>query len=155
MSSEVALAIRAARRAARVTQTQFAALVGTKRRAVSRWEKDEATPTRRVRARLEHVLQTLHPESAARLQAAFARRDPTPHAQPAQSAPAPAPAPAPAAGGDAAALELALFKFADDLDVPARRARVALARLLERLASDGFTLHGVQAQLSALAAATD
>jgi transcriptional regulator with XRE-family HTH domain len=143
MPSPTALAIRAARHQARITQTHLAALVGLKARAVSRWEKDESTPTLRVRARLVQVLQTLHPPAAAALADSFAARNRK------RLPPSPPPAPPPpAAPTGAAALELALFQFADDLDVPPRRARLAFARLLDRLQAGSLTLESARDHLA-------
>jgi transcriptional regulator with XRE-family HTH domain len=147
MPSQMALAIRSARRRARITQRHLAELVGLKGRAVSRWEKDEAKPTRRVRARLVHVLQTLHPEAATVLAESFATLERK--GRPAPPPPQPV-APPPLTG--AAALELALFKFADELDVPSRRARQAFARLLERLEGGNLTLASARQHLAEWAA---
>lgn len=50
---------------------------------------------------------------------------------------------------ESATLELAVFGMADELDLPARRIRGALARLLKRLESAKLSLEGTQRQLEA------
>jgi hypothetical protein len=65
-----------------------------------------------------------------------------------------APAPSGAAASNAApanpqaALELLIFKAADELDVPPRRVRTAVARLLDRLRAAHFTLESAEQQLA-------
>jgi transcriptional regulator with XRE-family HTH domain len=131
MASILAKAIRDARQAAGLTQKQLAARLGLNERAVYRWEGAESAPKRRFRAPLVTVIQQVNPAAGAALAAALASET-----QGAVVAPPPPPA-VPAAVNVAQATELALFAFAEELDIPAGRARVALATLQERLRASG------------------
>jgi transcriptional regulator with XRE-family HTH domain len=129
MESTVAKAIREARRATGLTQKQLAARLGLNERAVYRWEGGASAPKRRYRAPLVTVIQQVNPAAGAALAAALAsasRREvvAAPQVAPASVAPSVDPA---------QLVELALFEFAEELNVPARPARVALAKLQRRL----------------------
>jgi transcriptional regulator with XRE-family HTH domain len=142
LRTEWARAIRSARHAAGLTQEQLGRRLGLKGRAVYRWERLDSAPTKRHRRALIVAIQAINPAAANALAGLAAS---------ATSAAAPAPAfaatpPVPAVD-PAAAFENALFQTADELDLPARQVRRALARLFERLHEANLTLESSRQQL--------
>jgi transcriptional regulator with XRE-family HTH domain len=99
-----------ARHQARLQLRQVAAAVGVHPRTVRRWELGETTPTSDEWGRLAAYYAPFAPEAADQL--ARAARVPSPVAAP------------PAA--DDRAIEEALFRAADQLDVSPRRVRAAV-----------------------------
>jgi hypothetical protein len=95
--------------------------LGLKGRAVYRWERDDSAPTKRHRAALVTAIAAVNQEAARELALAF---------NPELTKPA-APAPPPVDKGEA--FDLAVFRMADELDLPPRRLRRPLGRLLKRL----------------------
>ena len=120
-----ARAIRDARQAARLTQEQLAARIGVKASGIGRWERGQATPRKRNRRALIAAIRERHPSAGDQLAAAL--QGPPAATQPAPSAVVPPP-PDPAT-----LLQLAVFRMADELDLPPRRLRGPLLRLLTRL----------------------
>lgn len=134
--SKLAQSILWARRSVGLTQEQLGRRVGLKGRAVFRWERDQAVPSKKNRAALVTALRAVNPEIAARLEQAIAMDGQQPVA----------PAPAPPVD-EVAAIELAVFTMADELDLPPRRVRHALRRLVSRLRADKLTLDATEKRL--------
>lgn len=111
-----------------------------KGRAISRWERSDHAPTKRNLSALLTAVSAVDQAAASRLAMAMGR---------VRQAPAPTSAAAPADIAESAILELAVFGMADELDLPARRSRGALARLLTRLESAKLPVKGTQRQLEA------
>jgi transcriptional regulator with XRE-family HTH domain len=133
--SHVAQSIRWARRSAGLTQEQLGRRVGLKGRAVFRWERDQAVPSKKNRAALVTALRAVNPEIAARLEQVI-----VPGAnQPATPPPPPV--------DEGAVIEHAVFTMADELDLPPRRVRHALRRLVKRLRADKLTLDATEKRL--------
>ena len=146
MQTHLAVAIRKSRRAAGLTQEQLGRRLGLRGRAVYRWERGDSVPSQRNRKALVIALDAVHRDAAAQLAAVIARE-----AAPRKGTPAVVAAPAPAAPELSApvALELAIFNMADELDLPPRRIRGPLVRLLKRLRAANFTLDTAQRQVEA------
>jgi transcriptional regulator with XRE-family HTH domain len=146
MSSKLAPAIRTARRAAGLTQQELGMRLGLKGRAVYRWERDASAPAKARRKALVGAIEAVNRDAAAQLAAAFAEAI----APAAAAAPAPPPTPAPLSGP--LALELAIFSMADELDLPPRRLRAALMKLLERMRQANISFEVCERQLAAWSA---
>ncbi len=144
MRTRMAHAIRAARQAACLTQKQLGMRLELKGRAVYRWERGESAPTRRHRRTLIAALNGLDPKLTAELVAAFA---PSKHGT-ATAPAAPLQPPTPTIN-PATAFELFLFRMADELDLPPRRVRTPLSRLLKRARAADLTLDALQHHLEA------
>ena len=125
----VAEYLRAARVAVHLTQGELGRRLGLKARAVSRWERGEVRPSRKNVKRLVERLAEIDAGVAMKLRAAL-----TGEAPPVEPAPP-----------STEALMGAVREAADQLDVPARRARGALAAFLERLEAERFTLETARA----------
>ncbi len=166
--------IREARSEAGLTQEHLGRRIGLKGRAIYRWERNETAPTARHRVTLIREIHAVNPQAAAKLHAALtaltgkrlAIAELSTPAQPAVQSPArdvpeatannaacyaqsAVPSPIRNVSGS---LELAVLKMADELDVPARRVRHALARLLDRLRAANITLDAAQRELELLVA---
>jgi transcriptional regulator with XRE-family HTH domain len=143
MRTPLAQAIRTARRSAGLTQEQLGRRLGLQGRAIHRWECDETAPRRGHRRKLLEVLGGVDPGLLGQLTSALAP------AQGNASSVAPA-APAPAASvSPTTALELCLFRMADELDLPPRKVRTPLSRLLKRVRAANLTLEALQQHLDA------
>jgi transcriptional regulator with XRE-family HTH domain len=142
----LAQAIRDARLTVRLTQQQLGARIGLKGRAIYRWERDDNAPRRRHRRALVTMIQAIDPAAASRLQAVFESHE---RNRKGVVLPEPAPPPTPAEPTGAVALELAIFAMADELDLPPRRLRAALAKLLARVAEAGFSLDSARQHVEA------
>ena len=140
MRSPMAQAILNARRAVGLTQEQLGRRIGLQGRAVYRWERDDIVPSKRNQRALVTAINAVNQEVAAKLAAALSGQG-----QGAEPAPAPVPVPPPLSAP--VVLELAVFGMADELDLPARRIRGSLARLLKRLRESNLTLEVAQRQL--------
>jgi transcriptional regulator with XRE-family HTH domain len=125
--SKVAIAIVQARRAAGLTQDQLGQRVGLTGRAVHRWERDEAAPSKRHRAALVNAFNAARPDLGTWFSQSVASATAPP-----KEATAPIAA-TPSTPSGPEAFERAVFTFADELDLPPRRARGALKRLVARL----------------------
>jgi transcriptional regulator with XRE-family HTH domain len=156
MPSTLARAIRKARLATGLNQEALGRRIGLQGRTLSRWECDTSTPSKAHRRALVTAVHVLDQNAAAALAAVFAsdaKESPgAPVPAPAPAAPAPVPAaPAPAPVAPAAspkvALELAVFAMADELDLPPRRVRNSLARLVKRWRETNLTLEAAQREL--------
>jgi hypothetical protein len=90
------------------------------------------------------ALRAVNQDVAAKLAAEMAPQAP----KPTQVA-----APPPLSG--AVVLELAIAAMADELDLPPRRIRGAIVRLLKRLNATSFTLESLQQQIEARIASSD
>jgi transcriptional regulator with XRE-family HTH domain len=143
MRQKLGQSIRSARRAAGFTQLQLGMRLGLKGRAVYRWENNGSAPTKRHQREMLAVIGAVNSGAASTLAAAFA----TVRQGTALAKPEPAAAPAVAAPNPLEAFELAIFRLADDLDLPPRRLRRPLARLCERLRAANFTLEAAQRQV--------
>jgi transcriptional regulator with XRE-family HTH domain len=132
MRSKLAQTIRNARRTAGLTQQQLGMRLGLTGRAVSRWERSDSAPTQRHRAALVMAIKAVDVSAAASLAAALSGETVVdPASAPVRSQPA---------VDAASALEHAIYAMADELDLPARRIRGALARLLQRLRRTDMSL---------------
>lgn len=144
MSDAVADAIARARKATTLTQIDLARRLGLRGRALSRWEAGKAEPSRRNLEALVTTLHALAPEAAITLKQTLIQHGKLP------KPPAAAPAQASAAlVSRKLALERAVYAMADELDLPPRRARGALLRLLKRLQAADLTLEQTQRKLEA------
>jgi transcriptional regulator with XRE-family HTH domain len=114
----------AARDLARLQLRQVGAAVGVHPRTVRRWELGETTPTSEQWAHLAAYYAAFVPEAAEQL--ARAARVPSPIAVP------------PAV--DDRAIEEALFRAADQLDVSPRRVRAAVRFLVTAVTNANGTL---------------
>lgn len=146
MRSTLAQQIRNARNAAGLTQAQLGKRLGLKGRAVYRWERDDSSPTQRHRRELVQVIRAVNPRAGIVLEEAIvsARKNidkGTPAASDCVSAVAPP------ALDPHAALESAVYQAADELEVPARQLRGALARLFARLRQANLTLESIEQSL--------
>jgi len=139
--SKLANAIFQARRAAGLTQAELGRRVGLKGRAVYRWERDESAPTKRNRTALAAAFTAVKPELGAWFTDAMTTAIEGP-----KEATAAAPATPPTPSGPEV-LERAVFVLADELDLPPRRARGALKRLVSRLRDAKLNLETVQSLL--------
>lgn len=154
MVTRLSQAIRAARLATRLTQKQLAARVGVKAAAVQRWEAGRNKPPPRRRPALAQAIAALDARVGARLQAALnadaglvAPEVALPTAAPAAVSSATAPGPALPASAQQSSVELLVYRMADELDLPPRRMRGALLRLLRRLRAAGASLEDVEREL--------
>ncbi len=120
-----------ARRALHLTQAGLGAAIGLDARTVQRWERGFSGPTRANLTRLLAYIETLDADIAATLT----------HEVTGQARPAP-PVPSPDV------LMGAVLAAADELDVPARRFREALTRLLGRLHEERFSVEQAVGVLS-------
>lgn len=127
--------IKAARLAAGLTAEQLGARLGRSTSALSRWEVDRTRPPPRQQQALLREISALNRAAGEALKAVLA---PPPLAAP--------PPPAPVIDV-AREVERALFAFADELDVPARRARGALVKLHRRLREAKVELGQAEARL--------
>jgi len=134
--SKLAQSIRWARRSAGLTQVQLGKRLGLEGRAVYRWERDQAVPSKRNRAALVTALRAVNVEVATWLERAMATDG---------NQPAAAPAPPPV--DEVAVVEHAVFTMADELDLPPRRVRHALRRLVRRLRENQVTLEVTEKRL--------
>ncbi len=146
MTSKLAHAIYEARRAARLTQAELAMRLGLKARAVGRWELGQSAPRKRHRAPLVATIR-IHDAAAADQLAKALVGDPPKRA--------PAVPPAPAPPDPDTVLELAVLRLADELDLPPRRVRGPLVRLLGRVAGAGFNVESARARIETWIADTD
>ena len=151
MRSPVAHAIRDARLTLRLTQEQLGRYVGLKAHAVYRWEAGYAIPRRSAQRALLEAVVPRNQQAGAQLKAAFDNHRTRGEVAP----PAPAPTPAPAQPTGALALELAIFAMADDLDLAPRRLRLALPKLLLRMAVAGYSLESARHEIEARNAARE
>jgi transcriptional regulator with XRE-family HTH domain len=145
MRSTLAKAIRDARVAAGLTQKQLGARLGLNERAIHRWETGHCAPRRRVRSALVTALQQVNSAAGSALGAVFASVS---KGRAPDAAPTPAPA-APPPLDPKLALELATFALAEELNVPARQARLALGKWYLRLVKDNVPGELLQPQLKA------
>jgi transcriptional regulator with XRE-family HTH domain len=142
--SALADALREARQSIGLTQEELGRHIGVKGRAVYRWERDDAQPNRANQRRVVEVIASLHEAAAAKLSAVIA--DQVKHA-PVATAPPPRTATPPAALR--ALVEHSVFSVADELDLPPRRVRAALAGWLRRVHAAGLALDVVQREIDA------
>lgn len=149
MRSTLAQAIRAARRASGLTQHQLGLRLGLKGRAIYRWERDDSAPRRARQAALVTIIHGVNPPAAAALAAVFARHSKQGRAAAATAAAASAPPAAPPPVDTKQVFALALFALADELDVPARRVRTALAQSLRRWREANITAEMAEHYLQA------
>jgi len=112
-------ALRTARKAARLKQGDFATALKVHPRTVARWERGQTQPSKDEWTGIVSFLAGFAPELAQRLAAV---------------ADVPSPVPAPPAV-DQRAIEEALYRAADQLDVSPRRVRQALRELLSTAAA--------------------
>lgn len=148
MRSKLGQAMRNARIAVRLTQVQLGRRMGLSGRAVYRWERGAAVPSKRHRAALVTALQAVNPQVAEWLAAIMASE-----LDGKQAAAAPAEA-APAPIDEAAMVERAIFMMADELDLPSRRVRGSLRRFLKSLRGAKLTLESTEQRLDEWVAAT-
>lgn len=113
-------------------------------RAVHRWETDDIAPTKRHQRELVTAIRAARIGAETALAAAFAAAQTN-----ASAAPVAMPAASPTAPvlSSSEALEPAVLRMADDLDLPARRLRRPMARLFARLGDTDFTHESAQKQL--------
>lgn len=154
MKARLGPPIRVARRAVRLTQAELGQRVGLTEQAVYRWERNASRPNPRLQRALVLVIRAIDPAVGDQLAAAFggdiaasvrqttAATGSAPATQSASSAPA-------SDDPAASALGLAVFRAADELDLPSRRVRSAVARLLRRLGNAGYTLEHAAAEAEA------
>lgn len=157
MSVDIASALRAARRAAGLKQAELAGHLDLPARVVSSWERGEVPVPLGVHERLVAALGERDAVAAATLAAAFAA-DFAADVDGPFFDPPPAPEPGAEEGGTApsspllSAVERGVFEMADELDIPMRPVRVALARLLRRLASADVSVGAAADEVEAWAA---
>ena len=144
----ISRAIRTARRECDLTQDQLARRLGVKGRALSRWELGHCKPSKRHRAELLTAFQHVDPEWASWLANMMGSLAQVGGATQATSEAHPS---APEVDSRAV-VELAVFTLADELDLPARRVRGPLAKLLVRLRQASLTLDGASRALDELSA---
>jgi transcriptional regulator with XRE-family HTH domain len=143
--SPLAEALREARRQANLTQHELGKKIGLKGRAIYRWERDETGPSRLNQRMVLNAIGAIHPDAAAKLSAVFAA-----HGKRSRRAPAAASQLPPTAAQHVvprALLEHSVFSMADELDIPPRRVRSALARWLRRVGEASFSFDVVQREL--------
>lgn len=160
--------IRRARVALELTQEQLGRRMGMSGggQAICRWEGNHSRPRPRQRDALLAAMGALNPAVAAQLAAVFAAKSGSP-GEPSTSAaratemrraatpnesPVPSPSVQPAAD---IALELALLRMADELDVPARRLRASALHFLEALRAARIGIDDVHARVAAWTARTE
>ena len=144
MRKKLGQVIRNARRSVDLTQTELGKRLGLKGSAIYRWETDESAPTRRHQRALVVAIQAVRPGAEAPLAAAFAALRTKEGSAPAATVPQALPtSPTPTAD----VLELAVLRMADELDLPARRLRRPLLRLLARLREGQFALDSAEQQI--------
>jgi len=139
MRQKFGLLIRNARSAAGLTQEQLGKRLGMKGRAVYRWENDESSPTPTHRRELINAIQAVRPAAATTLLEAWVKPKKT-----IESVPLTTPATSPRE-----LLELAVLRMADELDLPARRLRRPLLRLLSRARAANFTIETAEREIEA------
>jgi len=168
--------IRDARRAAKLTQDELGRRLGLKGRAIYRWERNETAPSNTHRRALVREVNLFNPEAALKLQSVFSERTGKTYNVIATGAPQASVPQKPiyktstlsnspyldelpwsgavsvSAQPTSDVLDVALLKLADELDVPPRRARRALGRMLERLQNSKFRLESIQWELERLLA---
>jgi transcriptional regulator with XRE-family HTH domain len=154
-------AIRVARLAAGLTQKRLGLRLELKGRAIYRWERDEVAPTARHRRSLIQEIQARNPNAALQLKAVLipepasnvtaAPPAPTQPQPPLSSPETTVTPPAPTQPEPPPTLpntfELAVLRMADELDLPARRIRRPLARLLARMRASSCTLEAAEQEL--------
>jgi transcriptional regulator with XRE-family HTH domain len=124
----VGQAIRQARRTVGLTQEQLGQRLGLDGQSVYRWESATATPTKRRERTLIAVFQAIHPPTAAWLLSALTSA----RASEGKAVGAVVVGPQVPAS---AAVELAVYGLAEDLELAPRRVRAALVPFLKRLRS--------------------
>src|SRR5690606_24905230 len=139
MASGVPQAILAARRATGLTQQQLAARLGLKAHAIGRWEKGQSTPHKRNQRALVLTIRERHPAAADELAAALRGHSPEAGVEPKPPTPPP---PDPSV-----LLQLAVFRMADELDMPPRRVRGPLMRLLRRVRAAELSIDDAAARI--------
>lgn len=160
--------IRRARVALELTQAQLGRRMGMVGggQAICRWEGNHSRPRPRQREALLAAMGALNPAVAAQLAAVFAAKSGPPgepstggarvtgtrRAATANESPAPSPSAQPAAD---IALELALLRMADELDVPARRLRVSALNFLEALRAARIGIDDIHVHLAEWTARTE
>jgi DNA-binding XRE family transcriptional regulator len=144
--SPLAGAIRTARQAAGLTQDALGQRIRLKGRAIYRWERDDCRPNRFSRRQLLQAIAMENKDAAAKLEAVFARLGKRGVLSQVPAAlPASAPVPQPVV--PRAVVELGVFTMADELDLPARRVRGSLVRLVRRMREAGLPMEVVQREL--------
>ena len=136
-------AIRAARRAAGLTQEDLGRRIGVKARAVSQWEIGKAKPPPRRARELVAAIEVRSPGHAATLRALLGKTVGAPAAQEPSAPPPPDPQQI------ASEVEQAIYRAADELDLPPRRVRGAIGRVLRRLAAANISLEAAKARIEA------
>lgn len=119
----IAKPIAAARVALKITQLDLARAIDMTPANLRRWERGTARPTPRNLERLIAYVTSVDADVGAKLRLAT-----TGVAPPAAKVPS------------AEALRNAMWRAAEELDVPAARLRVAVRRVLEVAASEGFAV---------------
>lgn len=134
---ELGRMLREAREKLRFTQFTLAYAAGVSRRSVARWEHGDARPRADEAARLVKALLQVDPPAARAVARVLGVRvaDPPPP-------PAPPPPLSPVE------FDHTLYAVADALDVPAKRFRAEMARLLDTWAARGVTVADARARLS-------
>jgi len=132
MLSFHAQAIRSARVAVGLTQEQLGRRVGVSGRAIYRWERDAAVPTRRNRTALVTAVAILNQAAGDQLKAAL-EQGPAAPVVPAATTHFPR-------ISVELALNLAVLGLAEALDVSPRLVRAALPRFSRQLRDAGVTL---------------
>jgi len=122
-----------------LTQEQLGRRLGLKGRAIYRWERGDANPTRRNRAALVTAIAAVNMDLARHLKDVLIPSAP--------SATPPAAAPPPV--DKEALFDVTLYRMADELDLPARRVRGPLARLLRAMVGAELPLPVALQQLEA------
>jgi DNA-binding XRE family transcriptional regulator len=143
----LAAALREARHQVALTQEEFGKKIGLKDRAVYRWERGESKPSPLNRRMLLNLLGPMNQQAAAKLKEAFATFDKS-SAVEAPPSPAPVPATLPVTV-PRALLEQGVFAMADELDLPPRRVRGALARWLRRIGDANPAFDAIRGELDA------
>jgi transcriptional regulator with XRE-family HTH domain len=137
--SVLAQALREARQTTGLTQRELGQQLGLKGRAIYRWERDDDIPSDANLRRVVQIIASLHEAAATKLSLAMATQAPAPSAAPTTTPPL--------AVAPRALVEHGLFSMADELDLPARRVRGALARWLRRVREAGVELDVVRREL--------
>lgn len=122
-------ALRTARVQARLVQRHIAVALGVHPRTVMRWENGQTKPSKDEWTNIIAYLARFVPDHAARL---------------AQLADLPSPIPA-APVADVHAIEEALFRAADRLDVSPRRVREAVREIVRSAIAANASLHDLAA----------
>jgi transcriptional regulator with XRE-family HTH domain len=129
---KISVAMRAARTAARMTQTELAGAVGVSRRQIERWENERSAVLPKWAAGLLRALQAAPEADIATLRTALGV------------------AQKPAREATERAVRDAVYAAADQLDVGPKRLRAALATLFTACDGLGLSAKEVAAMLAAL-----